>query len=194
MTAFDLFTLCRADLIQSEVSWKLSSISDWLMSAWKEVNCLKEVTLLGGVGTCEHFLCFVPFVFLAFIVLTSLFSLFYVTGEFNRFLHSLPTDIRGEKWMRDEQTPQDVCGEASSYTEDEPFWASCCKVKWLWNPLSPVQTDATLLDVTYFVCLYLLLHVVSRCCAKFETSQTLSYAQTDATTVNNAGSCCVRCT
>ena len=40
-----------------------------------------------GVRTCELFLCFVPFVFLGFIVLTSLFSLFYVTGEFNRFLH-----------------------------------------------------------------------------------------------------------
>ena len=40
-----------------------------------------------GVRTCELFLCFAPFVFLGFIVLTSLFSLFYVTGEFNRFLH-----------------------------------------------------------------------------------------------------------
>ena len=40
-----------------------------------------------GVRTCELFLCFVAFVFLGFIVLTSLFSLFYVTGEFNRFLH-----------------------------------------------------------------------------------------------------------
>ena len=40
-----------------------------------------------GFRTCELFLCFVPFVFLGFIVLTSLFSLFYVTGEFNRFLH-----------------------------------------------------------------------------------------------------------
>ena len=32
-----------------------------------------------GVRTCELFLCFVPFVFLGFILLTSLFSLFYVT-------------------------------------------------------------------------------------------------------------------
>ena len=37
-----------------------------------------------GVRNCELFLCFVPFVFLGFIVLT---SLLYVTGEFNRFLH-----------------------------------------------------------------------------------------------------------
>ena len=41
-----------------------------------------------GVRTCELFLCFVPFVFLGFILLTSLYSLFYVTGdEFNRFLY-----------------------------------------------------------------------------------------------------------
>ena len=40
-----------------------------------------------GVRTCELFLCFVLFVFLGFIVLTSLFSLFHVIGEFNRFLH-----------------------------------------------------------------------------------------------------------
>ena len=40
-----------------------------------------------GVRTCELFLCFAPFVFLRSIVLTSLFPLFYVTCEFNRFLH-----------------------------------------------------------------------------------------------------------
>ena len=33
MTAINLFTLFRADLIQSEASWKLSSTSDWLMCA-----------------------------------------------------------------------------------------------------------------------------------------------------------------
>ena len=33
VTAFDLFTFFRTDLIQSEASWKLSSASDWLMSA-----------------------------------------------------------------------------------------------------------------------------------------------------------------
>ena len=36
--SFNLFTFSRADLIQSEASWKLSSTSDWLMSAWKNVN------------------------------------------------------------------------------------------------------------------------------------------------------------
>ena len=35
---FNLFTFFRADLIQSEASWKLSSTSDWLMTAWKNVN------------------------------------------------------------------------------------------------------------------------------------------------------------
>ena len=39
------------------------------------------------VRTCELFLCFAAFVFLGFIVLTSLFSLFDVTCECNRFLH-----------------------------------------------------------------------------------------------------------
>ena len=41
-----------------------------------------------SVGTCELFLCFAPFVFLVSMVLTSLFSLFYVNCEFYRFLHS----------------------------------------------------------------------------------------------------------
>ena len=38
----------------------------------------------------------------------------------------------------------------------------------------------------------LLLCVVGSCCTKFETDQTFSYVQTDATTSNNVGSCCVR--
>ena len=33
VTAFDLFTFFRTDSIQSEASLKLSSSSDWLMSA-----------------------------------------------------------------------------------------------------------------------------------------------------------------
>ena len=38
-----------------------------------------------------------------------------------------------------------------------------------------------------------MLHVVaSCCCAKFETRKTFSYVQTDATTFNIAGRCCVR--
>ena len=40
-----------------------------------------------GVRTCEVFLCFVAIIFLHSIVLTSLFSLFYVNCERNRFLH-----------------------------------------------------------------------------------------------------------
>ena len=38
-----------------------------------------------GVKTCEVFLCFVAIVRVRAIVLTSLFSLFYVTGECHRF-------------------------------------------------------------------------------------------------------------
>ena len=39
-----------------------------------------------SVRTCELFLCFVAIIRVRAIVLT-LFSLFYVTGEFHRFLH-----------------------------------------------------------------------------------------------------------
>ena len=51
------------------------------------------------------------------------------------------------------------------------------------------QQLPSLLDVTCCVRLYTLLHVVGCCCAKSETGQTFSYAQTDATTPNNVGSC-----
>ena len=47
MAAFDLFKFFRADLIQSEANWKLSSTSDWLMAAWKNVNWLNEVPPFG---------------------------------------------------------------------------------------------------------------------------------------------------
>ena len=40
-----------------------------------------------GVKTCEVFLCFVTIIFVLSFVLTSLFSLFYVTRESDRFLH-----------------------------------------------------------------------------------------------------------
>ena len=40
-----------------------------------------------GVRTCELFFCFVATVRVRAVALTSLFSLFYVTGEFHRFLH-----------------------------------------------------------------------------------------------------------
>ena len=36
--AFNLLTFFRADLIQSEASWKLSSTFDWLLYAWKNAN------------------------------------------------------------------------------------------------------------------------------------------------------------
>ena len=40
-----------------------------------------------GLPVTEVFLCFITIVFILSIVLTSLFSLFYVTREHNRFLH-----------------------------------------------------------------------------------------------------------
>ena len=57
--------------------------------------------------------------------------------------------------------------------------------------LKPGATDATLLNVTCCaICTtcWMLLRVVGSCSAKFETSQTFSYRQTDATTPNNFGS------
>ena len=72
-----------AALIRATKTMELSL--EWLGLVWSIVIAVGGVYL--GVRTCELFLCFVTFVFLGFIVLTSLFSLFYVTGEFNRFLH-----------------------------------------------------------------------------------------------------------
>ena len=48
---------------------------------------LKNFRIYLGVRTCELFLCFVAIVRVKVIMLTSLFSLFYVTREFHRFLH-----------------------------------------------------------------------------------------------------------
>ena len=38
VTAFDLFTFFRGDLIQSEASWELYLTSNQLMPAWKNVS------------------------------------------------------------------------------------------------------------------------------------------------------------
>ena len=46
-----------------------------------------EIRVYLGARTCELFLCFVVIVRVRVIMLTSLFSLFYVTREFHRFLH-----------------------------------------------------------------------------------------------------------
>ena len=68
-----------------------SFFTSWTITSKKctraHVQENKSIWVYLGLRTCELFLCFVPFIFLGFIVLTSLFSLFYVTGEFNRFLH-----------------------------------------------------------------------------------------------------------
>ena len=52
------------------------------------------------------------------------------------------------------------------------------------------QQLPTLLDLTSCACLHTLLLVVESCCSKFETGQTLSYVQMDATTPNNVPSVC----
>ena len=59
-----------------------------------------------GVRTCELFLCFVAIVRVRAIMLTSLFSLFYVTGEFHRFLHRGRAELflslitKAERWNK----------------------------------------------------------------------------------------------
>ena len=57
-----------------------------------------------------------------------------------------------------------------------------------------ISSHKKMLDVTSYVRLHTMLHVgllciVRSCCTKFETDRTFSYAQTDATTSNNVGSC-----
>ena len=47
----------------------------------------KPLRVYLGVKTCEVFLCFFTIMFVLSFVLTSLFSLFYVTREGDRFLH-----------------------------------------------------------------------------------------------------------
>ena len=51
--------------------------NSWLVTCW----------IYLGVKTCEVFLCFVTIMFVLSFILTSLFSLFYVAREGDRFLH-----------------------------------------------------------------------------------------------------------
>ena len=71
-------------------SYTITKIIDIIQSDWQpcmlcRILAKNRVSL--GVRTCELFRCFVAIVRVRAIVLTSLFSLFYVTGEFHRFLH-----------------------------------------------------------------------------------------------------------
>ena len=50
MTAFNLFTFFRAGLIQSEVSYKLSSMSDWLMKEYVVIKGRHTFGLLAVTG------------------------------------------------------------------------------------------------------------------------------------------------
>ena len=48
-TAFNLFTFFHAEINQSEVEYSFQLASDWIKSAWKNVNKSKAVTLLGSL-------------------------------------------------------------------------------------------------------------------------------------------------
>ena len=61
------------------------SYMEKVIECLQEVRCIFPVYL--GVRTCKLFLCFAPFVFLGFIVLTSLFPLRYIvsfTGSYTK--------------------------------------------------------------------------------------------------------------
>ena len=76
----------KTSFVLRKLSWE--PILDWYCST--EIPILltsDEIGVYLGVKTCEVFLCFVAIVRVRAIVLTSLFSLFYVTGECRRFLH-----------------------------------------------------------------------------------------------------------
>ena len=66
---------------------KHASQALWLSNIRNKTSELWKLRVYHGVRICELFLCFAPFVFLGCFVLTSLFFLFYVTRELNRFLH-----------------------------------------------------------------------------------------------------------
>ena len=85
-------------------AYKSMDAYNFFVSGWVNTLCMRSVdtdkvvvfakvsnVIFGGVylgvKICEVFLCFVTIMFVLSIVLTSLFSLFYVTREGDRFLH-----------------------------------------------------------------------------------------------------------
>ena len=93
--------------------------------------------------------------------------------------------------------PQSVFILPSKPKEGPSKWTQHC------SPTTPNHSHHCWMFHVAFVCTSccLLLRVVGSCCAKFETGQTFSYVQKDATTPNNAGptllgvvrqQCCVR--
>ena len=69
-------------------SFVLAAKTKWQISESMIGNTLSQpFRVYLGVKTCEVFLCFVTIMFVLSVVLTSLFSLFYVTHEGDRFLH-----------------------------------------------------------------------------------------------------------
>ena len=78
VTAFNLFTFFHADINQSEVEDSFQLASDWIKSAWKNVNKPKPVTLLGS------FLSFRQVVKVSWVssLVTYLFNYFFMISQF----------------------------------------------------------------------------------------------------------------
>ena len=64
-----------------------------LSNSTKELGFFTSFPVSLGVRTCELYLCFVVVVGVRAIMLNSLFSFCYVTGEFHRFLHLGRADL-----------------------------------------------------------------------------------------------------
>ena len=77
----DLFTVCNYDASLVGGRVEDANAASFTANIWR----LFRVYL--GVRTYEVFLCFLAIMFVRSIVLASLFSLFYVTRQRNRFLH-----------------------------------------------------------------------------------------------------------
>ena len=83
-----MFALFRYNFVfqkKMEKLYTMPTVTKW----WtlKSRVSTQELRVYLGVRTCEVFLCFVAIVRVRVFMLNSLFSLFYVTGEFHRFLH-----------------------------------------------------------------------------------------------------------
>ena len=88
--------LCKLEGLETKLETVIETVSNLKTTVNKLENGVDKVQgdakilrdgVYLGVKTCEVFLCFVAIVRVRAIMLSSLFSLFYVTGECHRFLH-----------------------------------------------------------------------------------------------------------